>query len=130
LHHALETSGRLEDSALSIRVLGVDKLGNHATGRSQVVNILRDLENKRVGIAREMGVALLVGHIASLVPLGSEKCIKLVVLDVDDNLLPRVVFLVELANSSHCLARPSWDADRVHDIVVLLRYAENGWNSL
>ena len=111
LHHALETSGRLEDSALSICILGVDKLGNHASGCGQVVNVFRDLENKSVCVTWEVGVAVLVGHIASLIPLGSEKRVNLVVLNTDDHLLTRVVFLDELANSAHCLAWHSWDAD-------------------
>lgn len=111
LHHALESGRCLKLSPLSIGVLRVDELRDNATTGLKRLDVVWDLEDESVGVSGERGVALAVRNITLWIPLGLQKCVKLVVLDIDDGLITRVVLLHKPADGSHRLAWLSRYAD-------------------
>ena len=111
MHHTLEASRCLELSPLGIRVLRIDKFRDNATTGLQGLDVVWDLEDESVGVSGERGVPLAVRNVTFRVPLGLQKSIKLVVLDIDDCHVARVVLFHQLADSAHRLTWHSWHAN-------------------
>lgn len=119
MHHALKSRGGLEAGLGRVSIFGIHELGDHASSFLKVLQVLRNLENQRVGVSWELTVSFSVGHVAIFVPFLTEETVQLIVLHVDDKLVSRIIFIDELANSSHGLTWLAGNADRVHLPVVL-----------
>jgi len=111
LHHALKAGRGLELGALSIGVLRVNKFGNHTTSLLEVIDVFGNFEQQGIGVTREMRVTLVVGDITVFVPLGSQKGVKLVVLNVNNKLFASFILVNETADGTHGFTGLSWDSN-------------------
>jgi len=130
LHHAFKTGGCLELVAGLVCILRIHKLRDDTLSALQVCHVLWELEDQGVSVAWEVRVALFIGDVAIFVPFGLEQGIKLVVLDVDHDLLRRVGLVDKSAYRTHGLARESGHSYGVHFPVILSRNTQHGGQSL
>mmetsp|Transcript_22206 Transcript_22206/g.41626 ORF Transcript_22206/g.41626 Transcript_22206/m.41626 type:complete len:407 (-) Transcript_22206:294-1514(-) len=129
LHHALEASGFLEGSLALVLEFRVHELRHLASRFLQHFSIWLDPEDEGVGISGVGRKAALVWYVPFRADGGFEEGLQLVVLDVDGELLARLLVL-QVANRADRLPRPSRHRQRVNLQPETLRDSDKSRGSL
>ena len=111
LHHALQSSRRLERRLCGILVLWIDKLFNRAASLLQLLGVLGQTDDELVNVPRERRETGRIVDVTLRVSRRPQKRVELVVLDVDGHLAS--ILVSQERNGADSLLGLSRDAERV-----------------